>query len=266
MNIVVLVKAVPIIEEEVELNEKETDIRKEYLKHELNEWDNYALENALQLTEKHGGEVTAITISSDSRKKHAQQVLWECYAKGVNHAIHVIDEVVEEFDAYTSVKILHTVIKDINFDLILIGIQTSDDNNTQTGPMLAELLGIPYSSIITKLEIKETGVATVYQELEEGVQRVIEIKIPALFTIQTNPDNLPRYASFSKIRRAMRREIKTLSLSDLNLDRNEVLSLRKTLVSRMNIPVAAKAVKLIEGSPEESAAELARILREEVLA
>lgn len=262
MNIVVLVKAVPIIDEEVELNEKETDIRKEYLKHELNEWDNYALENALQLTEKHGGEVTAITISSESGKKHAQQVLCECYAKGVNHAIHVVDEAVEEFDAYTLVKILHTVIKDINFDLILIGIQTSDDNNTQTGPMLAELLGLPYSSIITNLEIKEAGVATVYQELEEGVQRVIEIKIPALFTIQTNPENLPRYASFSKIRRAMRREIKTLSLSDLNLDRNQVLSLRRTLVSKMNIPVAAKTVKLIEGSPEESAAELARILRE----
>ena len=95
---------------------------------------------------------------------------------------------------------------------------------------------------------------------------MIEIELPALFTIQTNPDKIPRYGSFSKIRRAMKRDIKVLSLNDLNIKSEDILGLRRTVVSRMNIPVAEKVVKIIEGSPEETAAELARLLREGVLA
>ncbi|MEM3737058.1 MAG: electron transfer flavoprotein subunit beta/FixA family protein [Candidatus Bathyarchaeia archaeon] len=261
MNIVVCVKSVPLVEG-VDLKVSGTDIAKETLKFAINEWDEYALEEAVLLKEKLGGEVTVLTLTTPKQSKNIEQTLRECYAKGADNAIQLVDEIVDNLDPFAKSKILSKVIKGLSFDLVFTGVQASDDGCAQIGPTVATLLGLPYVTLVTKLEILAGGkAAKVERELEEGFKQVVELPLPALLTIQTGI-NVPRYAPFAKIRAAMKKEIKTLSLKDIGLDPAEVMGWKRASVAKMAIPVVERKTVIIRGSPEEEAAGLVSILRE----
>ncbi len=259
MEIVVCVKRVPeTAEAEVVIAEDGRSIEERDLVFDINEADNYALEEALLLKEKFGGSVTAVTVGPEK----ADDVLRMCLAKGADKAIRLTDERFKGSDAYVTALLLYRAIRDLDFDLILTGCMASDDGYTQVGVTLAELLDIPHAVYVKKLEI-EGQVAKVHCELEGGLEEVMEVKLPALFTIQTGI-NEPRYASLLGIRKAMRKEIEVLNLDDLGLGEEEVgESGSKIELRRLFIPPVEKEAEILEGKPEEVSARLVEILKSE---
>jgi electron transfer flavoprotein beta subunit len=262
VNIVVCVKSVPIIEKLI-INEEGTNITGEDLQYGINEWDDYALEEALLLKERFKGTVTAVTINSD--EKRAETLLRECFAKGIDRAIEVVDSSFEDLDPSMTANLLWKVITDLQFDIILTGVQASDNGYSEVGGILSELLNIPQVAITTHLDINETArYVTAQQELEGGAKQKVKTRLPALFTIQTGI-NSPRYASLRKTMDASKRKIAKLTMKDLKLNHNEIERNRKLRVKRMFIPRTEKKAKLIEGEPKETAMKLAEILQKEVI-
>ncbi len=260
VNVVVLVKPVPLREQDITIREDGSGINLEELKYGINEWDNYALEEGLLIKEKFGGKVFAVTLSS--KQRDPEFLLRECYAKGVDSAILIHCEESEEFDPYLTAKVIYEVVKDLEYDLILCGVQAFDDNYTLTGAFLAELLNLPHASIITKLELlPDKKIAVVRRELEAGVEEEVEVDLPALFTVQTGI-NQPRYASLLKLRSALKKEIRVLGLNDLGMEEKAVLDERKMVVRRMYRPIVKKETNFLEGSAEEVSRKLIEILRE----
>lgn len=258
MDIVVCIKRVPdITEAELAINEKERDIEKKGLVFDLNEWDRYALEEAILLKEKFGGKVIAIMMSNE---KEAEDSLRKCLAMGADEGIMLKDNAFGKSDAYATAKILSQAIKGLSFDLILTGVQASDDGSGSVGAILAELSGIPHATLVTKIEL-EGGKARVNQELEGGLEEIVEVKLPALLTIQTGI-NEPRYVSIMGVRRAAKKEIKFLGLKDIGLSEAEVgESGSKIKVRRAFLTPAGKEAKILKGKPDEISSQIVNILK-----
>ena len=258
MNIIVCVKYVPeTAEAEIEIDESKKRIVEEDLVFDINEWDDYALEEAILIKEKFGGTVTAITVGPED----ADNALRHCLARGADEAIRITDERIEGSDGYAIAKVLYHVIKDRPYDLILTGAQASDDGYAVVGPVLAELLGIPHATMVKKIEIKDS-LAVVNRELEGGAEEILEVKLPALFSVQTGI-NEPRYVSISGLRRALRKKIEVLSLDDIGLSGEEVGEAGSWLrIEEMYVPPAEKHVEFITGAPEEVAMKIVEILKE----
>jgi electron transfer flavoprotein beta subunit len=257
MEIVVCVKHVPeTAEVELKIDRTGRDIEKSGLVFDINEWDDYAVEEAIRIKEKIGGNVTVITVGSED----ADSTLRKCLAKGADKAIRITDKRINTSDPYIIAKILSKTIKEIPFNLILTGAQSSDDGYGFTGPALAELLDIPHVTLAKKIEFKDRSVI-VNRELEGGLEEVVEVELPALITIQTGI-NEPRYVSIMGIRRAMKKEIKTLSIDDLGLSGSEVgIEGSWIQVSEMYIPSMERRAELIKGTPEEVASEIIEIIK-----
>jgi electron transfer flavoprotein beta subunit len=259
MEIIVCVKRVPeTAEAEVKIAEGERSIEESGLVFDINEWDNYALEEALLLKERFGGSVTVVTMGP----KESDETLRMCLAKGADSAVRLTDERFANSDGYATARILSQAIKGMDFDIVLTGAQTSDDGYAQVGVTLAELLGVPHASLVRKIEIEE-GIARVNRELEGGLEEVLEVELPAVFTIQTGI-NEPRYASILGIRRAMKKEIKVLGLEELGLSEEEVgEDGSKTRLEKLFTPPVERMAEILRGTPEEVSAELTEILRRE---
>lgn len=223
---------------------------------DVNEWDDYALEEAVQIKERLGGTVTAITVGSDA----ADSTLRKCLARGANHSIRITDSKIENSDGYAVAKILHSAIKNLPYDIVFTGAQAGDDGYSIVGPALAELLDVPHATMVKKIQIDGSSVK-VNRELEGGLEEALEVKLPALLTIQTGI-NEPRYVSIMGIRKAMKKEIKILALSDINLDEEEVGESGSWIkVEKMYLPPVEKQAELLKGSPEEVSAKIAEILK-----
>lgn len=257
MDIIVCVKHVPeTAEVEITVDKSEKGIETEDLVFDINEWDDYALEEAVLLKEKLGGSVTAVTVGSED----ADSTLRKCLARGADKAIRVTDEAFKSSDGYAIAKILHSAIKDMPFDLVLTGALAADDGYAQVGATLAEMLGIPHATMVKKLEPAE-NLARVNRELEGGLEEVLEVKLPALFTIQTGI-NEPRYVSIMGIRRARKKEITVLNLKDLQMEEDEVgESGSWVTVERMFAPPVEKEAEIFEGNPDDVASRIVEILR-----
>lgn len=257
MDIVVCVKHVPeTAEAELRIDASGKAVDKMGLVFDINEWDDYALEEAVRIKERFGGTVTAITVGPEG----ADRTLRKCLARGADKAIHLIDPKFEGSDAYAIAKILYSVIKDIRFDLILTGAQASDDGSSVVGPALAEMLGIPHVTMVKGIELG-VGTAKVNRELEGGLEEQLEVKLPALFAVQTGI-NEPRYVSIMGIRKAMQKEVKVMRLADTGLSEDEVGEAGSWLrIDKMYVPPAEKRVVLIKGSPDEVAAKVVEILK-----
>ena len=258
MDIIVCVKHVPdTAEAEVTIDPSGRDIKKEGLPFDINEWDNYAIEEALLLKEKHGGKVTVITVGPEEYN----ETLRKCLAKGADEAIRLYDESFKGSDGYTTAKILYSAIKNMKFDLILTGAMAGDDGYAQVGVTLAELLGVQHASLVKKVEVKD-GWVRVNRELEGGLEEVVEVKLPAVLTIQTGI-NEPRYVSISGIRRAAKKEIKVLGLADIGLKKEEVGEEGSpTKLEKLFVPEITKKVEILSGDLSEVAAKLTNVLRE----
>ncbi|MCS7140417.1 MAG: electron transfer flavoprotein subunit beta/FixA family protein [Candidatus Nezhaarchaeota archaeon] len=258
MDIIVCVKHVPeTAEAEIKIDPSGRDIDKSNLVYSINEWDDYAVEAAVRIKEQYGGTVTAITVGPED----ADSTLRRCLARGADAAIRITDPKILGSDAYVIARILYNVIKNMRFDLVFTGVQTSDDGSAVVGPVLAELLRIPHVTMVKRISFKD-GRAIVNRELEGGYEEVLEVGLPALFTIQSGVVEL-RYVSLMAIRRAMRKEIKVLKLSDIGLTEQDVGEAASWLrVEKLFIPPAEKKVEFITGSPDQIASRIVEILRQ----
>ena len=257
MDIIVWVKHVPeTAEADLKIDSTGKKIEKGGLVFDINEWDDYALEEAVRLKEKFGGTVTAITVGPED----VGSTLRKCLARGAEKAIRLTDESFEGSDGYAIAKILHKAIKDLPFDLILTGALADDDGYMVVGPVLAEMLGIPHATMVKKLELSDK-VVRIHRELEGGLEEIVDMKLPAVLTIQTGI-NEPRYVSIMGIRKAMQKEIKVLSLADLGLSENEVGEAGSWIrLEKMFVPPAEKQAEILKGSLEEVAAKIAEVLK-----
>lgn len=254
MNIVVCMKRVPMTQEvDLEIDPKKMDVKKDMLAFVVNEWDNYAIEEAIQLQEKHGGYVTAVTIGSEDD----EEVLRRCLAMGADRAIR-IDPGERVLDSYVTSRILAEVIKDLEYDLILTGVQADDVNNGAVGNMLAEQLGVAHASVVIGIEVIEKE-AEIKIELEGGTDEVSKIRLPALLSIQTGI-NEPRYVSIMGIRKAAKKELSVMGLEELGLSEDDLSP--RVLVEEVYLPPETEGAEMIEGDAAMVAEAILRIIKE----
>jgi electron transfer flavoprotein beta subunit len=251
MKIVVAIKQVPARDSQLRISSSGKWIDEEDLTHEINEPDAYALEEGLQLKEKHGGEVVALCFGP----ARAAQTIREALAKGADRAIHIEEEDPGAFDPLAAARLMAAALKSESPDLVLTGLQSDDLGYGQTGPILAELLGLPHATIIMQVEKQDSGIR-VKRELEDGWFQHVEMPLPALLTIQSGISKL-RYATLMGIKKAKTKEIRRLTPSDLG-GSNGAPAIR---LERLYVPERAKQTQLFEGNPAEAAAKLVEKLK-----
>ena len=247
MRIVVCVKQVLALGDEVEFADDGLDVDPDYLEPALNEWDSFAAEEALRLRERLGGEVILVTCGGEGSEK----ALRRCLAMGADRAIRV--EGVEGHDPISIARALAEVVRGESPDLVLCGVQSSDSVQAATGTALAELLGLPRVAVVTKLDWDGSGPATVHRELEGGLIAITEVDTPALLTIQTGI-NEPRYANLRAIKQAEQVEIDVRQASDGGSPDYRV--------RRMFAPPKGEGAEILDGNPAEVARRIAEILQE----
>src|SRR5579863_337466 len=211
MKIIVAIKQVPVRDSQLRVDANGRWIQEADLSFEINEPDAYALEEGLQLKEKHGGEVVALCAGP----ARAAQTIREALAKGADRAIHIEEENLGAFDPLAAAKLLAAALQAERPDLILTGLQSDDLGYGQTGVILAELMGLPHATIIMQVEKQDVGIR-VKRELEDGWFQHVEIGLPALLTIQSGINKL-RYATLMGIKKAKTKEIRRLSASGLGV-------------------------------------------------
>ena len=251
MKIAVAIKQVPARDSQLRIASSHKWIEEEDLSYEINEPDAYALEEALQLKEKHGGEVIAVSAGP----ARAAQTIREALAKGADRAIHIEEENIGAFDPLAATRLLAAALKPESPDLILTGLQSDDLGYGQTGPILAELMNLPHATIIMQVE-KQDGAIRVKRELEDGWFQHVEMPLPALLTIQSGINKL-RYATLMGIKKAKTKEVKRLTAADLGA----APGASSIALDRLHFPERTKRTQLFEGSPKEAAAQLIEKLR-----
>jgi len=251
MKIAVCIKQVPTREWQPRVDDSKRSVREQDASFEMNEPDAYALEEALRLREKHGGEVVACSAGP----ARASQVLREALARGADRAIHVEDDRLTSIgaDSFVVAGALADAVRGEQFDLVLTGLQSDDQGAAQTGVILAERLGLPHATIVMDVEVQETRVR-VKRELEGGWFQWVEMPLPALITIQSGINQL-RYATLKGIMAAKKKEIRRVSPPSLPSSRTNVVSL--------DVPRKTKQTQIIGGSPAEAAKGLVQKLRQE---
>ena len=249
MKIAVCIKQVVTREWQLRVNEGATWIRDSDASFELNEPDAYALEEALRLKEKHGGEVVVCSAGP----ARASQVIREALARGADRAIHVEADALASADAFAVADALAAAVRDEKFDLVLTGLQSDDQGFGQVGVVLAEKLGMPHATIIMEVQASESGLR-VKRELEGGWFQWMDMPLPALVTIQSGINQL-RYATLKGIMAAKKKEIRKVAPASLPPSR--------TTVAGLDVPRKTKQTQLIPGSPAEAAKALVQKLKDE---
>jgi len=255
MKIMVCIKQVPAKDSPLRLTEDSTWIRDADLSYEINEPDSFALEEALRLKEKHGGEVVVASIGP----ARVQQAIREALSKGADRAIHIDDDSGSKLDSYFTAQLIAEAVRSEAFDLILTGLQSDDLGFAQTGVILAELLGLPHATIIMEVQVLDGGLK-VKRELEGGWFQWVEMPLPALLTIQSGI-NKPRYATLKGIKAAKTKEIRHVTPADLGVKPDEASA--RNQLRRIYVPVKTKKTEFIEGPPKEAAAKLVEKLQRE---
>jgi electron transfer flavoprotein beta subunit len=251
MNIIVPVKQVPDLVEELEINSEGTDLEREWLKYKMNEWDESALEEALQLKELHGGTVTVLTVAAGD----VDELLYTCVAKGADQVAKIVGDFDEHHDSHSAARALAAAIREQPYDLILTGVQAADDLDGQVGVLLATYLGLPHISVVSGIEVDPmTRTATVHQEYAGGIMATFEVDLPAVLGVQASRA-IPRYAPVSRVRQAM----KTAHIEEIE---ETTPSGAGITVRRMFKPESAEHAEMLEGDTEEIVDRLIEILRE----
>jgi len=249
MKIAVCIKQVVTREWQVRINEDRTWVRDQDASWELNEPDAYALEEALRLREKHGGEV--IVVSAGPTR--VAQVIREALARGADRAIHVEDDGLASADAFATAGALAAAMSAEKFDLTLTGLQSDDQGFAQVGVILAEKLGLPHATIIMEVDVQGSTLR-VKRELEGGWFQWVAMPLPAVLTIQSGINQL-RYATLKGIMAAKKKEIRKAAAPAGLASKQKIVA--------MYTPEKGKKTQLIGGSPAEAAKELVRKLRDE---
>jgi electron transfer flavoprotein beta subunit len=249
MKIVVAIKQVPARDSQLRIASGGRWIEEADLTYEINEPDAYALEEGLQLKEKHGGEVIALCAGP----ARAAQTIREALAKGADRAIHIEAEDLGAYDPLALAGLLADALKSESPDLILTGLQSDDLGYGQTGVILAELLGLPHATIIMQVDKQDSGIR-VKRELEDGWFQHVDMPLPALLTIQSGISRL-RYATLMGIKKAKTKEIRRIDSQTSGLPASTIT------IDRIYVPERTKRTQLLEGSPKEAAAQLVEKLK-----
>lgn len=253
MKIIVALKQVPARDSQLKVDSSGKWIDESDLSYEINEPDAYALEEALQLKEKHGGEVVVLCAGPD----RAASSIREALAKGADRAIHIAEEGLGAYDTLSLARLLAKAAQAENPDLVLTGLQSDDLGYGQTGVVLAELMGLPHATIIMQVEVTSDGLR-VKRELENGWFQHVDMPLPALLTIQSGINKL-RYATLMGIKKAKGKEVRRLSPSELGVAPQTSVTLTSVYA-----PQRTKQTQILEGSPQEAAAKLVEKLKFEV--
>ena len=261
MKILVAVKQVAALDEDFTIREDGRDVEADFLIRDLNEWDDYSLEEAVKIKEAAGGdavEVIAVTVGPDE----ADEALRKCLAKGADRAIRVWDAGVEGSDPIAIAKIVAAVAKRETPAMVFAGVQSSDHSFASTGIAIGAFLGWPHAAVVSSLSYSAgASSARFRRELEGGLSHEVDIQCPSVLTIQLGI-NTPRYASLRSIKQAAAKPIEVLSLADLGLGAADVgESGSRSRVRRMYVPEKGRA-QLIEGDTSAKAKRLAEIIRE----
>ncbi len=257
MEILVCVKRVPdTAENEIEVNSDGTDIERDDLVYSVNEWDNYAVEEAIQLRDNVGGSVTVVAVGDEE----SEEVVRREMAMGADNGVLVSDDAFEGSDGKGVATLLKAVVEKGQYDLILTGAQ-ADEGAAQVGGMLAAMLDRPYASLVNKIEVLDDKKLKVGREIEGGNQEMSEIDLPCVLSIQTGI-NEPRYVGIRGIRKVASIEIPVLGTGELNVDAGMV-GAAGAKVKRLDyfVPDLGDGAEMLEGSNEEIIEKLIEILK-----
>jgi electron transfer flavoprotein beta subunit len=260
MKILVAVKQVAALDEDFKIRGDGRDIEPDFLIRDLNEWDDFSLEEAVKIKEAAATpvEVVAVSVGPDE----VDESLRKCLAKGADRALRVWDAAIEGSDSIAIARVLAAAARREAPQLLFAGVQSSDQAFASTGIAAAAFLGWPHAAVVSNLSYSPGAKTAVFRrELEGGLLHEVEIQCPAVLTIQLGI-NTPRYASLRSIKQAAAKPVEVLSLADLALraaDVGEAGSLSR--VRRMYVPDKGRA-QLIEGDAAQQAARLADIIRE----
>ncbi|KXA89303.1 hypothetical protein AKJ61_03150 [candidate division MSBL1 archaeon SCGC-AAA259B11] len=256
MNIAVCVKDSPASMEDVAVTEG-GQLDDKYLSYNINEWDSSALEAAVQLKEEHDGKIHVINISPRKNEK----LLRKCLARGADEAILIQAEAFEKNDPQTSARILADVLKEMDLDIILTGLQSDDIGHSIVGGTLAQLLDLPFAPFVCDIKYDEdTNKATVKQLLEAGVEREIRIDTPTVLAVETRIAE-PQPPTMMAIRKTEGQEIHKRTLQDLDLT-EEVVGEKgaETKIKKYKKSPPPEAAEILEGSPKEVSQKIVHIL------
>lgn len=260
MKVLVAVKEVIEVGDDFQIDG--TEIADQFREYDLNEWDDYAVEEAVQIMEE-GDDVEVVSVTIGPER--AEETIRMALAKGVDRAVRVWDETIADqtvLDVAAKTRILEAVVDDEDPDLILTGVQAGDDSFGATGVSLADAIGFEWGAVVNAIDLDGDS-ASIHRELEGGVEELTEVALPAVFTIQTGI-NEPRYASLRGIRQAQQKEIAHMTLGDLGLTGDDVASAFS--LTAMYEPETESEARYFEGDPGEQAGQLADLLREQGVA
>ena len=249
MKIAVCIKQVVTREWQLRVNDAKTWIRDQDASWEPNEPDAYALEEALRLKEKHGGEVVVVSAGP----ARVQQAIRDALARGADRALHIESDALAAADPFAVADALASALKEEQADLVLTGLQSDDQGFASVGVILAEKLGLPHATIIMEVDAAE-GTLAVKRELEAGWFQRVTMPLPAVLTIQSGINQL-RYATLKGIMAAKKKEIRKVAAPAAGEAKQEIVSLY--------FPEKGKKTQMIGGTPAEAAAELVKKLRED---
>ena len=255
MKIIVLLKMVPDVVEELEVGADGKALDTEFLRMIANELDNHAVEEALLLKERYSGTVTVVALDAPE----VDDALFTALAKGADRALKVADgdgTLGTMAGAYRLAQALATVPGLLPADLILTGAQAIDDLDGMTAPLLAHYLQLPQLGIVTQVNLDAaSGIATVLREFPGGVRGEYEIKLPAVLGIQA-AEKPPRYVPVSKVRAAM----KSQAIESVSLPTAADGGAGFSPVEEMIKPEVSEHAQMLEGSPEEIADQICEVL------
>ena len=248
MEILVCARRVPdTSENEIELNSAGDDIERDDLVYSINEPDNYAVEEALQIIARVGGSVTVATVGGEDD----EEILRREMAMGANHGVLISDEAFGGSDGRGIATILKGLVQKGNYDLILTGVQ-AEDGGAQVGGMLAALLDYPFASLVNSIEVLDGTKLKVSREIEGGNREISEIDLPCVLSIQTGI-NEPRYVGMKGIRAVASLPIPTFGAADLAVDPGTI-GKAAAKVKRVDyfMPALGKGAEILRGSREEN--------------
>jgi electron transfer flavoprotein beta subunit len=259
MKILTTVSEISVLDDQFEIDGLDVETR--YLTYELNEWDDYALEEAVQYAEDSDDEVEVVTVTVAPQR--AEETIRQGLAKGADRAIRAWDDALEAepvLGPRTKARVLAAVAAEEEPDVVLTGVQTGDDAWGATGVALAAALEYGWAAVVNDLDLDlDSPAGSVHRELEGGLEELTDVDLPAVFTIQTGI-NQPRYASLRGIRQAQQKPLEAKTLDDFGVDARDLADAIE--LTALYEPESEGEATVFEGSTEETTAKLADLLRE----
>ncbi len=256
MKIAVCIKAVPDTETKIAIASDKKHIESAGVKYITSPYDEFAVEEALKIKEQHGGEIIGFSLGG----AEVNDVLKNCLARGLDTAVHLVDDLFLDLDPLSTAICIAAAIRDQGFDVILCGQQGVGGDNNQVPAILAELLNLPQVNLIVKLEI-EGDKFRAEREIE-GAREVVAGSLPAVFSAQKDL-NTPRYPSIKEIMAAKRKEIAIKNAQDLGIANDIAVTKNQIVLEELSLPPARPTGRKLEGTADEQVKQLVQALRNE---